>query len=169
MRYLLPTLLLAAMAQAQTTSAAFLPFGTGCVLEGQTLAIGNVGLPQIGQTFQITYAGPNHTHNFAQQIAWPQLAFGFQTQQFAIPTNWFPQQPTGCTGLIAPIAVQSMPLNAAGNAYESSFTMVLPNDPGLIGVQFLAQWMNVHQQCGFAGCGLDAIALSDAAIVIVGT
>jgi hypothetical protein len=168
MHILISTLLLATVVEAQAASAAFLPFGSGCTLEGQALAIGNVGLPQIGQSFQITYTGPNHTQNFAQQSSWPQLALGFQSQQFPIPTSWFPQQPAGCVGLIQPDALVPMPLDASGTAYETNFSMSIPNVPGLIGVQFFAQWINVHQQCGFAGCGIDAVAISDAAIVVLG-
>ncbi len=161
-----PFLLLGALATAQ--SAAFVPFGAGCTFDNQTLAISNQGLPQIGQSFRIQYAGPNHTHNFAQQIAWPQLALGFQVQTLQIPTNWFPQQPAGCTGELLPdVVIPTMP-NAIGTAFDGFFDMTIPNDPGLIGVQFFAQWLTIHQQCGFAGCGIDAALTSDAAIVVVG-
>jgi hypothetical protein len=71
-------------------------------------------------------------------------------------------------GLIQPDALVPMPLDASGTAYETNFSMSIPNVPGLIGVQFFAQWINVHQQCGFAGCGIDAVAISDAAIVVLG-
>lgn len=162
----IPFLLLGAIAPGQ--SATFSPFGTGCTFGAQTLAIGNVGLPRIGQSFRITYAGPNHTHNFAQQIAWPQLALGFQPQVLPIPISWFPQQPAGCTGEVLPLVMLPTVPNAQGTAFDGFFDLLLPNDPGLIGVQFLAQWLLIHQQCGFAGCGIDAALTSDAAVVGVG-
>ena len=42
---------------AQSASVTF--YGTGCAYAGQNLAIGVLGLPQIGTTFTITYSGPN--------------------------------------------------------------------------------------------------------------
>lgn len=162
----IPFLLLGAIAPSQ--SATFSPFGTGCTFDNQTLAIGNVGLPRIGQSFRITYSGPNHTHNSAQQIAWPQLALGFQPQVLQIPPSWFSQQPTGCTGELVPDVMLPTTPNAAGTAFDGFFDLLLPNDPGLIGVQFFAQWLTVHQQCGIAGCGIDAALTSNAAVVGVG-
>lgn len=160
----LPFLL--AIAPAQT--AAFVPFGTGCTFDNQTLAIGNVGLPQIGASFRITYSGPNHTHDFRQQIAWPQLALGLQAQNFPIPQNLLPQQPAGCTGELVPDAMLATLASSSGTTFDAFFDLAMPNDPGLLGVQFLAQWLTIHQQCGIVGCGIDAALTSDAAIVLVG-
>ena len=52
--------------------------------------------------------------------------------------------------------------------YEASFRFAVPNDPGLIGAQILAQWLMLHTQCGFSGCGLSAAITSDAALITIG-
>jgi hypothetical protein len=165
--HLLPYLLFAATAAAQT-QAAFVPFGAGCPFAGQTPTIGNQGLPQLGTTCTITYAGPNHTFNSAQQIAWPQLALGFTPQQFLIPAGLFPQQPANCLAELAPLALVPTQVNAIGNAFDTNVDIRVPNDPGMIGVVILAQWVVLHEQCGFAGCGYDAVLTSDAAQVVLG-
>jgi len=166
MRTLIVPFLLAASAVAQTPS--FTPFGSGCTFANQTLAIGNQGLPRIGQTFSITYSGPNQTIGPNQQIAWPQLGLGFQTVTTVLPTNLLPNQPAGCTGYIAPIAMLPTTPDPVLPVFVASIAIALPNDPGLVGVQFLAQWLTLHQQCGFAGCNLDAALTSDAAVALIG-
>lgn len=166
MRFLPVLFLSAAAAAAQ--SAAFQPFGAGCTFDNQTLAIGNQGLPQLGATFRITFSGPNHQFDFRQQIAWPQLALGFQAQQFPIPAGLLPMQPAGCVGELLPDATIPSPPSASGGTYDAFFDLTVPNDPGLIGVAFFAQWLVVHQQCGFVGCHVDAVPLSDAAVVVLG-
>jgi hypothetical protein len=166
MRTLTTILLLAATAVAQTPS--FTPFGTGCTFANQTLAIGNQGLPRIGQSFQITYSGPNQTFGGNQQIAWPQLALGFQQVTTVLPTTLLWNQPAGCTGFIAPIAMQATSPDPVLPVFITTIPIAIPNDPGLVGVQFLAQWLTLHQQCGFAGCNLDAALTSDAAIALIG-
>ena len=158
--------LLAATAVAQTPS--FTPFGTGCTFANQTLAIGNQGLPRIGQTFQITYSGPNQTFGSNQQIAWPQLGLGFQQVTTVLPPNLLPNQPVGCTGYIAPIVMQPTTPDPVLPVFVTDIAIAIPNDPGLVGVQFLAQWLTLHEQCGFAGCNLDAALTSDAAIALIG-
>lgn len=163
-----PLLFLLTASGLAAQSASFVPFGAGCTFGGQTLAIGNQGLPQVGQTFRITYAGPNHFVNSAQQSAWPQLGLGFQTQHLTIPTNWFPAQPAGCIAELLPDLMIPTPHHASLPQFESFVDFSLPNDPGLVGVAFFAQWLTLHQQCGIVGCGLDAVLLSDAAIAIVG-
>ena len=168
MHILLPILSLLAAGSLCAQTPGFQPFGTGCTFDNQTLAIGNQGLPRIGQSFRITYSGPNHTTNFAQQIAWPQLVLGFTLQSFPIPTSWFFQQPAGCNGELLPAAVVPSPVNAALPEFDAFFDMAIPNDPGLVGVVFLAQWLTIHQQCGFAGCGIDAALTSDAALAVIG-
>lgn len=52
--------------------------------------------------------------------------------------------------------------------YESSFALTIPNDPTIVGFQFLAQWLTLHSQCGIAGCGLSALITSDAAAITIG-
>lgn len=154
----------AALAQ----NAAFTTFGTGCTFDNQTLAIGNQGLPQIGSTCRITYTGPNHTHNFAQQIAWPQLGLGFTQSTLLIPQSILPQQPAGCVGWIQPEAMLAMQPDPNLPQFVAHYDFVIPNATWLIGVNVLAQWLMVHEQCGFVGCGIDAVATSDAAVLTLG-
>lgn len=149
-------------------SAAFTPFGTGCAFQAQTLAIGNQGLPVIGTSFQITYAGPNFTFSSGQQIARPFLVLGFGTLTTTIPVTLLPQQPAGCVGLITPDVLLDTPVNPTQPAYENFVTMQVPNSPTLAGFLFHAQWLALIQQCGFVGCGLAAVPTSDAASVLVG-
>lgn len=161
-------LIILLLAAALPCQAAFTPFGQGCTFENQVLTIGNNGLPQLGQSFFINYSGPNYTYNSAQQIAQPHLALGLQALTTVIPAGLLFYQPAGCTGYLAPIAVTPMPPHATLPQHENSFAMAIPNAPGLIGVQFLAQWLTLHTQCGFAGCGYSAAVTSNAATVTIG-
>lgn len=160
--------LLLAVAAALPAQASFTPFGTGCAWNNIPLAIGNSGLPHLGQTFAITYSGPNHFMNSAQQIAQPWIALGLQPQTYAIPAGLFLQQPAGCTAYLTPLSMTPMPADPVLPLYVSSFALAIPNDPGLLGVQLLAQWLTVGQQCGFAGCGIAAALTSDAAAIVIG-
>jgi len=166
MRTFATLILLGSIATAQTPSVT--PFGTGCTFASQTLAIGNQGLPQIGQSFRITYTGPNFTFNSGQQIAWPHLGLGFQQAVTVLPQSLLPQQPAGCTGFIVPIAMIATPMDPVLPVFDNFVSIALPNDPGLVGVSFLAQWLTLFEQCGFAGCGLAAALTSDAAVVTIG-
>lgn len=160
------TLLLTGALAAQ--SASFTPFGTGCAFQGQQLTIGNQGLPVLGTSFQITYAGPNFTFSSGQQIAQPFLVLGLGSLVTPIPTTLLPQQPAGCQGLITPDVLLGTPMNPSLPSFDDFVTIQVPNTPTLAGFQFLSQWLTLIQQCGFAGCGLAAIATSDAGLVIVG-
>jgi len=167
MRTTLTTLfLICSLATAQAPS--FTPFGTGCTLGSQTLAIGNQGLPRIGTTFRITYSGPNFTFNSGQQIAQPTLGLGFQALTTVLPQSLLPQQPAGCLGFIVPVAMVTTAMDPVLPQFDDFVDIVLPNDPGLVGVQVLAQWLTLFQQCGFAGCGLAAALTSDAAVATIG-
>ncbi len=158
---------LAAILSAQ--QAAFVPFGQGCTFQSQTLAIGNQGLPRIGSSFQVMYTGPNHQFNSAQQIAWPQLFLGFGTLVTPLPQGLLPQQPPGCQGLITPdLAIPSNIDQNGRPTYENFVRLAIPNNPNLLGYVLYGQWLLLHQQCGFAGCGLDALPTSDAAQIWIG-
>lgn len=160
------SVLWAAPAAAQ---ASFTTFGTGCTFDRQTLAIGNQGLPQIGTTMQITYAGPNATFSSAQQILQPVLALGFGLQNTPIPQGLFPQQPPGCTGLIRPDALLPSPPDPILSQFLNQLPLAIPNDPTFIGISLNAQWVTLLTQCGFAGCfGFDAVLTSDGAILTIG-
>ena len=148
--------------------ASFTTFGAGCVLDGQALAIGNQGLPQVGQSFDITYSGPNFAFSSAQQSVEPVLVLGLGQATVPIPAGILPFQPAGCTGLITSQALIRMPLSPNGMTYASSYSFAIPNNPAFVGAQFFAQWGAFFTQCGFAGCDLGAIATSDAAVCVVG-
>jgi hypothetical protein len=151
-------------------SASVSPFGVGCMFNGQTLAIGNNGLPQLGQTFQLTYTGPNFTFNSGQQIAWPNLALSFTQMVTNIPQGLLPQQPAGCTGYIDPLVVIGTQPDINGRPVFDSFVDIsVPNNASLLGLTLFGQWMTIYQQCGFAGCGYAAVLTSDAAVIQVGT
>ncbi|HEX5050672.1 MAG TPA: hypothetical protein VFZ65_02770 [Planctomycetota bacterium] len=165
MRSTITTLLLAAALPCQ---AAFTTFGSGCSLQSQTPAIGNNGLPQIGQTFSITYTGPNYLFSSAQQMAQPFLALGTQPLFLTIPAGLLIYQPAGCVAYLEPLSLTPMAPDPILPSYVASYAIAVPNDAGLIGFQFLAQWLLVHSQCGFAGCGLSGLITSDAATITVG-
>ena len=163
MKSLLPLLFSTTLA-----AQAVIPFGTGCSWNAQTLSIGNQGLPVIGTTFQLTYSGPNWTFNFAQQIMQPNLVIGFGQSLFPIPVTFLPQQPAGCTGYITPDLVFPTAPSRTPGVWENFVDVAVPNVPALIGFVAYAQWLTVFQQCGFAGCGVDAFLTSDAAMLILG-
>jgi hypothetical protein len=164
---------LAALFFAATTalaqSATFVPFGTGCTLANQTLAIGNQGLPQLGTTFQITYSGPNFTFNSGQQIAHPFLLLGLATTFFPIPVTILPQQPAGCDILVDPVVILPTPIDINGRPqFDPFLDVAIPSDPSFVGVALQAQWLTVFEQCGFAGCDWAAIPTSNAATATIG-
>jgi len=158
--------LFTSLATAQT----FQPFGTGCTINGQTLAIGNQGLPQIGTTFQVTYTGPNSMPGSlaTQQAAHPNLVLGFGQQLTPIPPNLLPLQPAGCQGFITPdTMIPTTPFIGRG-IYHDTIDLPVPNNPALIGAQLYAQWLTVFEQCGVAHCTLAALLTSDAALITIG-
>ncbi|HLQ38944.1 MAG TPA: hypothetical protein VK348_14135 [Planctomycetota bacterium] len=167
MRTLIASTLLATLATAQ--QALFQPFGTGCTFNNLTLAIGNQGLPHIGQSFQVMYTGPNFTFSSGQQIAWPNLVLGLGQLSTVIPAGFLPQQPAGCQGYITgDVVMPTMPDPNGRPQYENFVTINVPNNPGLLGMNFNAQWLTIVQQCGFAGCNFSAVLTSDAALVQIG-
>lgn len=164
---LLPVLLLGSAAFAQT--AQFTTFGTGCTFQNQTLAIGNQGLPRIGTTFGITYSGPNFQFSSGQQIAQPMLGLGFTPQSITLPANLLPQQVPNCMVLLSPdVLVPTVP-DPSSSAWLVPVQVSVPNQPVLLGVTVLAQWVTLFQQCGFVGCNYAAVLTSDAAIMTLGT
>ncbi|MGK0263393.1 MAG: hypothetical protein ACI8UD_002044 [Planctomycetota bacterium] len=165
MRTLFATLLLAAAIPCQASVSTF---GTACSLQNQTPSIGHTGTPRIGQTISITYQGPNYSSSSAQQIAQPFLALGTQALGFSIPMAGLIYQPSDCTAYVAPMVLVPMLQDPNLPQYESSFALAIPNDTALVGYQFFAQWLLVHTQCGFTGCGLSGLITSDAAVVTIG-
>lgn len=165
-----PLALLLAAVPAAAQAAQVIPFGTGCTFQGQTLAIGNQGVPRIGSQFQVMYFGPNYLLNSSQQIAQPWLVLGLGQAITQLPQGLLPQQPPGCTGYITPdVSVPTMPDTNGRPNYENFIWISIPNDPLLLGYQFFGQWLLLFQQCGFAGCGFEAVPTSDAAVIQIGT
>ncbi len=160
------TFLLASLASAQTASIAIA--GTGCPLDGRTPAMLAKGLPQLGQPFALGYSGPNHQMNATQSSVQPILNIGFTPLGIGIPPI-LPGQPVGCVMYVAPSISIPMALDPNGRTYLSSARFSVPNNAALLGAQLYAQWLAVKTQCGFAGCGLHAVAMSDFATITVGT
>jgi hypothetical protein len=166
MRILTTLTLLVGLASAQT--ATFTTFGTGCTMQGQTLAIGNIGLPQLGQICTITYTGPNTNGGLATQVvAQPSLGLGFGLLNTPIP-QILPQQPAGCQGYINPLVLIPMGPRIGIPIFQDTYDLLIPNNPSLLGLPVQAQWLNMFQQCGFAGCNLVALLTSDAATLTIG-
>lgn len=162
----LTALFLGSAAFAQ--SAQFTTFGAGCTFQNQTLAIGNQGLPRLGTTFGVTYSGPNYQFTSGQQIAQPMLGLGFLPTSVVLPANLLPQQVPNCTVLLTPVAMVPTLPDRVTNAYLVPLQLTLPNQPALLGVTVLAQWVTLFSQCGFAGCNYAAILTSDAAMMTLG-
>lgn len=162
------TLLLAAALSAQ--SASFTTFGSGCTFQNQTLAIGNQGLPRLGTTFGVTYAGPNFTFTSGQQIAQPMLGLGFNPLNITLPANLLPQQVPNCMVLVDPMVIlPTIPDPSTTNTWLTPMQLSIPNQPALLGLPVMAQWVTLFSQCGFAGCNYAAVLTSDAAIMTLGT
>lgn len=168
MRYLTPALLLLATTAA-AQSASFTTFGSGCTFQNQTLAIGAVGLPQLGTTFGVTYSGPSYVSSPGQQIAQPMLGLGFSPTNVVLPANLLPQQVPNCTVWINPLLILPTQVDRNTGNWATPMPLPLPNQPALLGMSVLAQWVTLFSQCGFAGCNYAAILTSDAAIMTLGT
>lgn len=162
------TTLLAALALgsglcAQSASAIF--YGTPCTFANQVVASGIVGLPQVGTTFSLQYAGPLGT---TQQAIVPVLALGLQLAAVPIPATLFPLQPANCTQWLAPDALFTMPSLPSGG-FQTTQSITVPNQATLLGFHFHAQWYAAVIPCGSAGCSLGAVLASDAVALTVGT
>ena len=147
---------------AQTASAT--PFGTGCAVLGQQLAIGATGLPQLGTTFTIDYTGPNVNTQVSTR---PVLALGVQATAVPIPP-FLPQQPATCTQYVVPDVLLAMAAQPSGG-FVTQVALTVPNDPALLGYQFVGQWFAIVIQCGFVPpCWFDALPTSNALQLTVG-
>jgi hypothetical protein len=167
-RVLYPLILTFLAAAVPAQQASVTPYGQGCVLNGQQLALQSRGLPRLGTTFTLVYSGPNFTFSSAQQRAQPWLLLGLQ--QLAIPVPpVLPQQPPGCFVYTTPDASVPMPPDPTGVArFVDAFDLAVPNSPNLLGALFFAQWLCVFEQCGFAGCGIAGAPTSDGARITIG-
>jgi hypothetical protein len=144
-RLVLAAAALALSAQAQSASIGFFGSASGSIFFGEQLAV--TGLPQLGATFSvgIAYATPPTT---CLQVVTPYavwLVLGFSNQSWgALPLPL--AMPQGFDLLVAPEAVVQAivfsgtscpPVTAP--AQGPSFALTIPNDAGLLGLQF-------HQQ-----------------------
>lgn len=158
---------------ALTAQGSVATLGAGCALQtptpSQTPSIGHTGTPRIGMTFSLTYTGPNYQFSSAQQSAQPMLALGTQVVSVPLPPLNLIYQPSGCMAYVVPLSLTPMPPHPSQPVYQNSYSFSVPNNPALVGFQFVGQWLVVHQQCGFVGCGLSGLVTSDAAIVTIGT
>ena len=170
MKALLPlALLLALPVDSAAQQPSFTAFGAGCTFNGQTLAIGNRGLPRLGTSFAITYSGPNTFSDSSQERARPVLVFGNTLRVTLIPQTLLPLQPPGCAGFISPDAVlPTLPDPGGRPMFADYVDLAVPNNPVLLGAVFYAQWLTIFEQCGFAGCDPVAALTSDAAQMVVG-
>jgi hypothetical protein len=154
-------------------SAGFQPFGSGCAFGGQTSAIGNQGLPVLGTSFTVTYAGANVIQPNPRPgllDVWPQLALGLAPLTTPLPQSLLPQQPAGCTGLIQPVGVVPTVRDLSSippRNYVPGVTVAVPNNSALLGVQVLAQWLVLVRDS--SSLGLEAVLVSDAATLTLGT
>lgn len=140
-------------------------YGTGCAFAGQSLAIGAIGLPQLGTTCSVTYSGPNVTGPLTIQ---PLLGLGLVATSVPIPPSILPQQPANCSQWIVPDVLLATAGNPLGG-FDDTVPIPVPNAAGLIGFQFVAQWVATVLQCGIvAPCTLDALPTSDALLLTVG-
>lgn len=159
-------LALAALSCPLTSQAAVTTFGTGCATFEGASSIGWNTLPRLGTDFELTYAGPNHAVDHTQSSSEPWLVIGFTAIGPVEIPPVFALQPPGCMLTASHHIVFKMA--DRGGAYEDRHSLSIPNNPNLNGVVLLAQWLTVHAQCGFAGCGIVWIASSDTAIATIG-
>src|SRR5690606_21124281 len=121
-RLFVPLLVLAATAPLSAQAAAFRVFGQPCSAPNEPVpAIRSSGLPRIGTSFDVVWAGPNRNANTAQQTVQPWLVTGFAAlpAPAVIPAWLLPQQPAGCQLLVRPDVVVPMPLDSTGQQFEN--------------------------------------------------
>jgi hypothetical protein len=166
--------LLANVAVAQPASVQLI--NTSCATPEGVAGMQTVGLPQLGATIDFVYSGPNHFTDASQTITQPWLVLGLSAAGPVPVPPWLPAQPPGCTLLPAADLIVPMPWPDPlqfpyATQFPDTFSIAVPNAPGLIGAPFLAQWLAMHTQCGFAGC--DPLPLwigtSATAFCIIGT
>ena len=133
---------------AQTASVA--PYGSSC---GPTFSCR--GDPRLGQSFTLIYSGPNsyfESHG-AASIDRPVLLLGASDQYLGttplpllLPISITNGQP-GCFLLHSAEIVTLMPYAAPfpPTKFESQIVLPIPNEVGLLGLPFFAQWMTWHR------------------------
>ncbi len=149
--------------------ASFSTYGSSCSdPNGRSPQIGNRGLPRLGSTFTVTYAGPNILFNSAQQRVRPWLMIGLAQAQTLIPPV-FRGQPTGCFLWTSSDIALPMPPDTSRPAYRNSFDFPIPNDARLLGAPFYLQWLAVFEQCGAVGCDIFWVLSSKGGAATIGT
>jgi len=129
------------LAQAQTASVQL--FGTACPdpLGAGSPSLTVTGVPRLGTSYSVNYsAGPSGRPPQGGSIV-PILATGLSSTSaggvplpFAIPVNWYVQQPAGCLLLVSAELAQVPP--GAGPV-----TFSVPNVPALAGLALHHQWL----------------------------
>ncbi|MCA8965935.1 MAG: hypothetical protein H6838_00770 [Planctomycetes bacterium] len=156
------TLALAAFAPAQTAS--FTTYGTGCGAPGNPPPlIQALTLPQIGAAFTVRFVALPSGQT-PVSVDWPAMIMGLQQAQTPVPVL-SPSQPANCNFLLSTDVILFMPWN--GTSYQNTFTMQIPNDPGLIGVSFHQQWAELYSRCQ-PTCQPLMIRVTNAATATVG-
>ena len=135
------TLVLTLAAAAPAQIASITPFGTAC---GQVPSvIATVGLPRPGSAVTFTHSPMTSSGMFGSYTTW--LALGFPQTSWAggplpwpVPA-WMTNPVSGCTLYVAPDVVVQGTQSPATN--DDRVVLAIPNNPGLLGVTFDAQWL----------------------------
>lgn len=151
MKRLTLLVVLASALQLAAQTASVVPYGSGC---GPVLSW--TGLPRLGQQLTLIYSGPNsyfESHGVAY-IDRPVLLLGVSDQRIGttplpllLPTSITNGVP-GCLVLQSTDLAILMPYQAPfpPTKFESQAVLTIPNDAGLLGLPFFAQWMNWHRE-----------------------
>lgn len=156
-------------APATGQQAGFTTYGAPCTAAGSTTPrIGNRGLPQLGNVFTVTYAGPHAIEPGIGLTEQPVLAIGVRRIDLAIP-QWLVTQPAGCTLYPSPLVTLPMAPDRSGRAFVTEVDLRVPNDASLLGGVLHLQWVTQRVQCTFVGCGPLWVVFSDGARAVLGT
>ena len=155
-------LAIAPFAPAQTAS--FTTYGSGCGAPGNPPPlIQAVTMPQIGAAFTVRYVALPSGQT-PVSIDWPAMILGLQQAQTPVPVL-STSQPANCNFWLSTDVIQFMPWN--GTSYQNTFTMLIPNDMGLLGVTFHQQWAELYSRCQ-PTCQPLMIRVTNAGTAVVG-
>lgn len=116
-----------------SASASAYRFGTGCSQGSAAPVIGAVGVPALGQPFQVALGG-------APASAPAALWFGHSRDQLRgtpLPLDLAPFGAPGCQALVSPLLLLGTSADAGGTA---SIQFQVPNDAQLADMRFFTQW-----------------------------
>lgn len=158
-------------AAALPAQASFTTFGSSCV---QGMAIGSIGLPRLGQTMQITYAGPagNQFIGFFTNIHQPVLLLGLSNTQagavqlpFVLPLNI--TNGGVCELLVSPDSQRLVPLWPSAPP-PLQLPLTIPNNTNLLGLRLHAQWMMLSERSLYTQILWRTLHTSNAATLVIG-